>query len=40
MEEIKKEKTYKIVSDFYPEIEKFKNTLMECKKEVASFNQR
>lgn len=40
MEEIKKAKNYQGVSDFFPEIEKFKQTIVDCKKEVVSFNQR
>lgn len=34
MEMIKKAKEYKIVSDFYPTIDKFKISISECKKEV------
>lgn len=34
MEMIKKAKEYKIVSDFYPTIDKFKTSISECKKEV------
>ena len=40
MEEIKKGRDYKGVSDYFPIIEKFRQTITECKKEVESFNQR
>jgi hypothetical protein len=40
MEEIKKAKDYKGVGDYFPTIDKFRTTVIECKKEVESFNIR
>ena len=34
MQEIKKAKDYKGVADYFPTIDKFRSTIMECKKEV------